>query len=247
MDIAFGIGGERLLEFQFRDAECDNVASLFLVEVGREGYRAVLGLGISLDKLQIVIFKIYHRHLDQRDITGDATIVPPVEDKRGHILGTTLVVDLHDDDVFALDEQVADIIIEWCETANVVTSPLTVDPDVAVVVDGTEVEQGAIVLCRLSLETFLEPDGTFVEKEALVACVPVGGNLHHVRLVEVVLDKILRALGFSIDKETVAHGVHTIVVETFFLHINDVVPVAIERHTLIGLHILKEGQGGLFS
>ena len=243
---AFGIGGERLLEFQFGDAEGNGVACLFLVETGGEGNRAVLGLGIGLGELQVVILEIYLRHLDQTDIAGDATVVPPVEDERGHILGAALVVDLNDDHVFALDEQVADIIVERCETTNMVTSSLTVYPDIAVVVDGTEVEQGAIIVHGNGLETLLKPDGAFVEEEALVARVPVGGNLHHVRLVEVVLDKILRALGFGVDKEAIAHGVHTIVVETFFLHVDDVVPVAVERHTLIGLHILKEGQGGLF-
>ena len=127
-----------------------------------------------------------------------------------------------------------------------VTSPLTVDPDVAVIVDSTEVEQRATVVHGNSLETLLKPNGALVEEETLVAGVPVRRNLHHVRLVEVVFDKVLRALRLRVDEEAVAHGIHTVVVKTFFLYVDDVVPVAVERHTLIGLHILKEGQGVLF-
>ena len=154
----------------------------------------------------------------------------------------TLVINLHNDGVLALHEQVADVVVESRKATDVVTSLLAVHPHMTVVVHSPEIEQRLTVRHRHGLETLLEPDGALVEEEALVLRVPVRRNLHHVRLVEVVLNQILWTLRLRIDKESVAHGVHTVVVVTLFLHVDDVVPLAVQRHSLIGLHILNQRQ-----
>ena len=157
----------------------------------------------------------------------------------------TFVVNLDNDGVLcrgrmtrgrgrALDEQVGDVEVEGGETAYVVACLLAVYPHVAVVVDSTEVEQGTVVAHGHCLETGLEPYRAFVEEETIVLCVPVAGNLHGGRLVEVVFYQVLGTLGFRIEEESPTVRVHAIVVVAFFLHVNNVVPRTIERHALVG-------------
>ena len=119
---------------------------------------------------------------------------------------------------------------------------LAIHPHMTVVVHGTEIKQCAIVLHRHSLETLLKPDGTLIEEQAFVLGVPVARNLHRWRLVEVVFYQILRALWFRILEKSPLCGLHTIVVITLLLHVHDVVPLAVEQQTLIGIHILNQWQ-----
>ena len=108
------------------------------------------------------------------------------------------------------------------------TRLLAVHPHPAVIVDSTEIEQRAVVAHRHSLEAFLEPDGALVEKQALILRIPITRDLHGRRLIEIVLYQVLRALGFGIHEESIAHGFHTIVVVALFLYIDNVIPLTIE-------------------
>ena len=119
---------------------------------------------------------------------------------------------------------------------------LTIYPDATVIVDGSEIKQSATVARRHSLKTLLEPDGTLVEEQALVLGIPVTRDLHRWRLIEVVLDQIFRALGLGILEESPTSRLHTIVVVALFLYIDNVIPLAIERHALIGIHVLNQWQ-----
>ena len=51
----------------------------------------------------------------------------------------TLIVDFHDDGVFALFQQVGDVVVEGCESADMMTYMLGIDIYMAVVVHRTEV------------------------------------------------------------------------------------------------------------
>ena len=104
---------------------------------------------------------------------------------------------------------------------------LAVYPDTAVVVDCTEIEQCTVVLCRYSLETRLKPDSAFIEEEPFILRIPVRGNPHGGRLVEVVFDEVFGPLGFGVDEESPASGVHAVVIIPLFLYIDDVMPVTV--------------------
>ena len=89
-----------------------------------------------------------------------------------------LVVDLHDDHILALSQQVTDIKVERRKTADMMPGLLAIYPYTAVIVDSPEVKQGATVAHRHSLKTLLEPDGSLVEEQALILCIPIARNLH---------------------------------------------------------------------
>ena len=239
---AFGIGSELLFQLQFWDIHLYLMTSLLGVHLSRKGKLSHFGLAGSLHQLQVVVLQIVHGHLYQLHVAGDATIVPPVEDLCGHILGMALVINLDHDGVLALNQQVADVEVESSKATHVVTSLLTIHPYMTVVVDGTKIQQGTALSHGHGLETLLKPYGSLVEEQALVLRVPVRRNLHRRRFIKIVLYQILWFLGFGIDKETVAHGVHTIVVIALFLHIHNVVPFAVQRAGLITLHILNQWQ-----
>ena len=150
----------------------------------------------------------------------------------------TLVIHLDNHGVLAFFQQIADIIVEWGKATYVVTSLLTIHPYMAIVVYSAKIQQGAAFGHRHSLEALLKPNCSLVEKQLFVLRIPVRRNLHGWRLIEVVLNQILWFLGLGIDKETITHRVHTIVVIALFLYINNVVPIAIERTGLVGIHIL---------
>ena len=139
-----------------------------------------------------------------------------------------LVINLDNHVVLTFLQQVANIIVEWGKATHVVTSLLAIHPYMTVVVDGTKIQQSATFGHRHSLEALLKPYGSLVEEQLFVLRIPVRRNLHGWRLIEVVLNQVLWPLGFGIDKETIAHGVHTIVVVTFLLNIDDIVPITIQ-------------------
>ena len=154
----------------------------------------------------------------------------------------TLVIHLHNHRILALCQQVADVEVKGGEATYVLTSLLPVHPDVTVIVHSTEVEQHATLLHRHSLKALLEPDSTLVEEQSFVLCVPVAWDLHGGRLVEVVFYQIFRTLRLGILEESPLHGFHAVVVVALLLHVNDVVPLAIEQHRLVGIHILDQWQ-----
>ena len=153
----------------------------------------------------------------------------------------TLVVDFDDEDVLSLFQHVADIVVEWREATDVMSHMPAVHIDMAVVVDGTEIQQRPHILHRHGLKTLLEPNCPFIEEQSLVLCVPITGNPHGGRFVEVVLNQVFRLLRLSILEESPSCGVHAVVVIALLLHIDDVVPLAVERHALIGIDVLDQG------
>ena len=165
-------------------------------------------------------------HADEQHIASNAAVVPPVEDLRGHIFRMTLVVNLHDNLVLAVLKEVGHVVVERCETALMVSGLLTVHIDMGIVVDGSEVEQGATACLWMKLKAALQPYGSFVEEESLVLGVPVARYLHGLSLVEVVFDEVFWVPGLGIDEEAVAHRGHAIVV---LLYIDDIVPSAVKR------------------
>ena len=143
------------------------------------------------------------------------------------------VVHLHDDEILTILQLVGDIIVEGCESANMVSHMVAVHVDMRIVVHSTEIEQRAPLLRfelrTLNVELLIEPHRAFIEEQPLVARVPIGGQLHLFSLVEVIFYEVFRLLRFSVAEESPARRVHTIVVVAFLLHVNDVVPLAIER------------------
>ena len=221
------------------------MSRLRLVQTCGEGYLSYLFplSPFHLFQLQAVVLNVNGGHLYQFNIAGDAAVVPPVEDLRGHILCVTLVVNLHDDRVLALLQQLCDIEVERCEATNVMPGLLTVHPHPTVVVHRPEIEQTPdSCLLTPPLKTLLEPHRAFVEEQPFVLRIPVARDLHRGRLVEVILDEVFGFLWLRIHEESPACGVHAIVVVALLLNIYDIVPLAIERHTLIGVHILDHWQ-----
>ena len=150
-----------------------------------------------------------------------------------------LIVDLHDDDILALAQQVTDIEVERGKATNMMTCFLAIHPHATVIVDCPKVKQRATIAHRHSLKTLLKPDGTLVEEQTLVLCIPVTRDLHRWRLIEVVFNQVFRALGLGILEESPTGRLHTIVIVALFLYIDNVIPLAIERHALIGIHVLN--------
>ena len=235
---ALGIGRALLLHLQFRYAQRQFLTSHWLVQLCRHRDFTLAGFGISLFQLQLEILDIRGRHPHKEYVARDAAIVPPVEYLCGHGLGLALVVHFHDDRVFSVLQQLGHIKVEGRETTHMMSCLVTVNPYTAIVVDGTEIENRAVVLDgNLGLETGFEPYRALVEKEFLVLCVPVAGHLHGGSLVEIVLDEVFGLLRLGIAEESPARRIHAIVVVAFFLHIYDVVPLAVERHRLTAQHI----------
>ena len=220
---------EHLVDFQFRNVQRHLLAGLGLVQLHGEAQTATL----EAEQLQRVVLHIGGRNIDEQHVARDAAIVPPVEDLRGHILGVALVVDLHDDEVLAILQLIGDIEVERCEAADVVAHMFAVHIDVRIVVHCSEIQQRAARwVGGWPLELLVEPHRSLIEEQAFVACVPVGRNGHLLGLVEVVFDEVFRLLRLLVAEESPARGVHAIVVVAFLLHIDDVVPRAVERRGL---------------
>ena len=216
------------------------MASFLGIKFSRESYLSYLGLISSLQKLQVVILKINLRHLNQLHIASNSTIIPPVENLGGHILCVAFIVHLYYYSILTLLQQIAYVVVEWCKTTYMVACLLAIDPNMTIVVDCTKIQQGAIILHRYCIETFLEPYSSFVEEQSLILRVPIRWNLHRRRFVEIVLYQVFWFLGLSITEKTPSGWVHTIIVITLFLYVNDVVPLAIKRATLVGIYILNQ-------
>ena len=142
------------------------------------------------------------------------------------------VVHLHNHEVLTVLQQIRHVEVERCEATDMVSSFLAVHIHIGIIVHGSEVEQRASPLLRVELETLLQPHGPLVEEQPFVLCVPVARYLHGLRLVEVVLDQILRALGLGIAEESPVVGIHAIVVVALLLHIDDVVPCTVKARGL---------------
>ena len=84
-----------------------------------------------------------------------------------------LVIYFHDDSVLAIFQLLGHIEIERCKPTDVVSHLGAVHIDVAVIIDSAEVEQSVASLCRMPIETLLEPYRTLVEEQAFVSGVPV--------------------------------------------------------------------------
>ena len=219
------------------------MSNLCLTQLSREAYLPIFILNaFTFHQLQAIILQIHLWNLDQLHIACDAAIIPPVENQCRHSVGMTLIIHLHNHRILALHKQIADVVVKSRKAAYVVTRLLAVYPHVAVVVHGTEIQQRLIILHRHSLETLLEPHGSLVEEETLVLRVPVRRYLHDVRLIKIILNQVLRALRLRIDEEAVTHGIHTVVVIALLLHVDDVIPLTIQRHRLIRHHILDYRQ-----
>ena len=243
--LALSIGGEGLVDFQFWNAQRHLLSSLCLVQVHLK-LHLLLCVGLAtfhlerLLELEGVVLDIEGSHVDEQHVACDASIIPPVEDLGGHILCMTLVIDLHDDGVLAILELLGHVEIEGCETADVVSNLLAVHIDMAVVVDSTKVEQGVASIGRVPIETLLEPYGALVEEQTFVACVPVRRNRHGGRGVEVIFDEVFRTLWLRIAEEAPRGWVHAVVIIPLLLHIDDVVPVTIQRGGLACHHIAHQ-------
>ena len=119
---------------------------------------------------------------------------------------------------------------------------MAVDPYAAVVVHGSEIEQRAAVLDgHLCLEAGLEPYCSLVEEQPLVLRIPVAGYLHGGGFVEVVLYEVFGLLGLGIDEESPSCRIHAVVVIAFFLYIDNIVPLAVEKHRFTAQHICYLG------
>ena len=157
--------------------------------------------GERLLNVQGVVLYVEWGNIDKEHIACDASVVPPVENLCRNILCMTLVVHFYDDGVLTLLELFGHIEVERCKATNVVSHFLTIYIDVAIIIDSTEIEQGVATLSGMPIKTFLEPYCAFVEKQALVSCVPVRGDGHSGRGVEVIFDKVFWTLRFCIAEK----------------------------------------------
>ena len=86
-----------------------------------------------------------------------------------------------------------------------------------------------------------EPNRSLVEKQMLVLCVPVAWNLHLRGLVEVVFNQVLGALRLRILEESPSVEVHSVVIVTLLLYIDDVFPVSVQQCCLSCIHVAQQG------
>ena len=193
-------------------------------------------------KGQRVVLNIRFGHTHQEYVARDAAIVPPVENLRGHILSMTLVIHLDNDEVIAFAQLIGDVEVKGCEASHVAPHLRSVHIDVCLVVDGAEVEQRATALGFRPVEGALEPYRSLVEEETLVLRVPVAWNLHSGSLIEVILNEFLGPPRLGILEKAPAGDVHTIVVVPLLLHIDDVVPVAIQRRDVTSADVAHKGK-----
>ena len=128
----------------------------------------------------------------------------------------------------ALTGFIGHVVVERCKTADVVADFLTVYINVAIVVHCTEIEQRMATVLLGVIERFLVPDGTLVEEQSLRLRVPVARHIHGRCLVEVVLYQVFRPLHLCVLEESPAVQVHAVVVVALLLHVDDVIPLAIE-------------------
>ncbi len=77
---------------------------LLLVQLGRkvEFARLRFGVGSRGSHTETVVLDVGLGHLYQQHVSGDASVVPPVENLRRHVFSVTFVVNLHDDRVLTL-------------------------------------------------------------------------------------------------------------------------------------------------
>ena len=60
-------------------------------------------------------------------------------------------------------------------------------------------------------------------------------------LVEVILNQVLRTLRLGILEESPATDVHAVVIITLLLHVDDVVPIAVQQSGLSCIHVAQQG------
>ena len=244
--LSLRICGEGGLVFQFWNAQRHLLPSLCLVQLHSklQELLCVELVALLLERLldlQGVVLDVEWRHIHQQHVAGDAAVVPPVEDLRGHILCMALVVHLHDDGVLALLQLLGHIEVESGEATDVVSHLRAVHINVTVVVDRTKVEQGVASLSGMPVKALLEPHRSLVEEQAFVPRVPIGWNGHGGRGVEVILDEVFWTLWLRIAEESPRGRVHAIVIIALFLHIHDVVPIAVQRGDFAFQYVAHQG------
>ena len=119
------------MQFQFGDIERDLLPCLCLIELDAEGDgTSAPFVNFCTGKTKAIILYIGGSDIDEQHVACDATIVPPVEDLGGNILGMALVIDLEDDEVFSLLQLIGHIVVEWGETSHMVSDKLAIDIDI---------------------------------------------------------------------------------------------------------------------
>ena len=224
------------VDLQFGNRKSDMLPGLLPVHahnsldgVGRTGFQPH---GVTLDKA----FGNRHQH----HVARDAAVVEPVADDGRHAFGQPFVVHGHHQRILPVAEQVRHIEIERRIAAFVVADMLPVQKDMGEVVRSPEIEVLPFSGLAGSRELMAQPNHPFVVEELIHLRIPVAGNGHHGRKVEVVLLPRSNVVHLLVLEETVGIGSPAVVVVTGFERIGEIVPIAVQRPDFAPVDMLDQ-------
>ena len=122
------------------------------------------GLAPAL-QMQVEVVDELFRHFDERNIAGQAAIIPPVRLQRWDAVGQAGVVDCHHDKIPALFEQAGHLAVEGSKSALVLADLLPIHPYVGPVVRRAHMKKHPRSRFALVRKILLIPHRTLVEKE----------------------------------------------------------------------------------
>jgi hypothetical protein len=85
------------------------------------------GLAATL-QMQVEVVNKFLRYFDERNIPGDAAIVPPIRLQRRYPVRQAGVVDRHHYKIHAVFEGACHLVVKWCKSALVLAGLLPVHP-----------------------------------------------------------------------------------------------------------------------
>ena len=218
------INGSSLREIQLRNLHRDlrsRVGANHVYPPGDRGVRRFL-------QLQRIVIDKRFRRLDQRHVTRQPAVVPPVGVQRRHAVALALVVDMDHHEVVAIVKQAGDLAVERREPSFVVAGFLAIHERASQIVGGTDVKKSPGTGLALILEVLLVPDRAFVEEQRVALRVPIAGNFQRRRLREVVLHQFVAGPRLLVKKVAIGTCLHAEVEISVVVGIDDRVPVAIE-------------------
>jgi hypothetical protein len=93
--------------------------------------------------VEVIVVDELRGDFDERDVAGEAAVVPPIGLESRDAVGDASVIDGEDYEVFTVFDDAGDVAVERSEAAFVFADFFGVDPDEGAVVGSTEVEEGA--------------------------------------------------------------------------------------------------------
>src|SRR5436305_14474064 len=127
--------------------------------------------------------------------------------------------------------------IEGREAAFMFTQRFFVQPDTSAIISRAEMENGTQVWLRVIVKGFLIPKGAFVPLQFRPLKIPITRHTQSRRGIEIVFDKIPAAERLPIQVKTPCRS--------FFVRIDDVMPIAVEQYCPPGRNVLDQWRRAL--